>query len=43
MAVRRPRPRHRVKYCPFEQGTNPLDAEEGVDTDTPTIAEAVDS
>jgi len=31
---------HRIKYCLLEKGPNPLDAEEGEDTDTPTIAEA---
>jgi len=30
---------HHIKYCLFDKGPNPLDAEEGADTDTPTIAE----
>jgi len=34
---------HRIKYCLFEKGPNPLDAEGGEDTDTPTILEADES
>ena len=35
--------RHRYKYCIVEKGPNPLDTEEGEDTDSPTITEADDS
>jgi len=33
----------RVKYCLFEKGPNPLDAEEGGDTHTPKTTEADES
>ena len=35
--------RDRCKYCVFEKGPNPLDTEEGEDTDSPTITEADES
>jgi len=34
---------HRIKYCPFEKGPNPVDAEEGGDTHAHRIAEAGES
>lgn len=34
---------HRIKYCLFEKEPNPLDAEEGDDTEMPAIVEADES
>ena len=34
---------YRIKYCFFEKGPNPRNAEKGEDTVTPTMAEAGES